>query len=162
MVWAAVSIHSKISLYFYDNNEIIDQHKYADKCLTNFFNGFNNLKIKNKEQYWFQHDNARPHVTTKVQGCLREQFDNRFIGVDVAHPWPARFPDITICDCFLWGYLKHKVYAHKIENIEQLKQCIRLEVNKINRNKKLLKRVYQSLRSRIDDCISNNGQYLNY
>jgi hypothetical protein len=26
-------------------------------------------------------------------------------------PWAARFPDLTPCDYFLWGYLKDKVFV---------------------------------------------------
>ena len=25
--------------------------------------------------------------------------------------WPARSPDLTACDYFLWGFLKSKVYV---------------------------------------------------
>ena len=64
----------------------------------------------------------------------------RFIGVGGTVPWPARSPDLTAPDFFLWGYLKQKVYSHNIENIETLKQYIRAELNVINSDKDLLKK----------------------
>ena len=42
--------------------------------------------------------------------------------------WPARSPDLTPCDFFLWGKLKAKVYAHRPGTTEQLKEAIRQEV----------------------------------
>ena len=32
--------------------------------------------------------------------------------------WPAQLPDLTLCDFFLWGYLKAKVYARHPGTIE--------------------------------------------
>ncbi|KAL4118985.1 hypothetical protein QTP88_011863 [Uroleucon formosanum] len=38
------------------------------------------------------------------------------------HPWPPRSPDLTVCDFFLWGYVKEKVYAPPLlTNLEELK-----------------------------------------
>ena len=28
-----------------------------------------------------------------------------------SHEWPARSPDLTPCDFFLWGWLKEQVYS---------------------------------------------------
>jgi hypothetical protein len=43
-------------------------------------------------------------------------------------PWPARSPDLTACDYWLWGYLKSKVYVTRLANIEELKKRIRDKV----------------------------------
>jgi hypothetical protein len=42
--------------------------------------------------------------------------------------WPARSPDLTPCDFFIWGYPKAKVYARRPGTVEQLKEEIRQEV----------------------------------
>ncbi|GBN05744.1 hypothetical protein AVEN_46340-1 [Araneus ventricosus] len=31
-------------------------------------------------------------------------------------PWPPRSPDLTLCDFFLWGYVKDKVYVPNANN----------------------------------------------
>ena len=41
---------------------------------------------------------------------------------------PLRSPDLTICDFFLWGYLKSKVYEQRPVTLEALKEAIRQEV----------------------------------
>jgi hypothetical protein len=49
-----------------------------------------------------------------------------FLRCDIG--WPARSPDLTPCDFFLWGFLKAKVYARRPGTIEQLKEAIRQEI----------------------------------
>jgi hypothetical protein len=39
-------------------------------------------------------------------------------------PWPARSPDLTPLDFWLWGYLKGIVYAQSPKTIPDLKQAI--------------------------------------
>ena len=50
-------------------------------------------------------------------------------GLDEGGPleWPARSPDLTPMDFWLWGYLKEKVYAHNPKTVDQLQVVIRNE-----------------------------------
>jgi len=43
----------------------------------------------------------------------------------------ARSPDLSICDFFLWGYLKEKVFKHRPHTLEELKDRIREEIGAI-------------------------------
>jgi hypothetical protein len=47
-------------------------------------------------------------------------------------PWPARSPDMTAPDFFLWGYLKSNVCAIRPHSIQELKDCIMEETGTIN------------------------------
>jgi hypothetical protein len=38
--------------------------------------------------------------------------------------WPARYPDLSVCDYFLWGYLKSKMYLMKPSYIDEIKNAI--------------------------------------
>jgi len=38
--------------------------------------------------------------------------------------WPPRSSDLSPLDYFLWGYLKSKVYATKLRNLEEHRQRI--------------------------------------
>ena len=49
---------------------------------------------------------------------------NKWIGRRGSVEFPARSPDLTPMDFFLWGYLKDKVYAAKPATIEDLKNEI--------------------------------------
>jgi len=46
--------------------------------------------------------------------------------------WPARSPDLTVPDFFLWEFLKDRVFRRRIVTIQELKQAIVCEVAAIN------------------------------
>jgi hypothetical protein len=75
-------------------------------------------------------------------GCSR--------GFDV-FPSPARAPDLTPCDYFLWGYVKEKVFVPpQPVNIPDLKNRITAAVETITHD--LLIRVWQENAYRLDVC----------
>jgi hypothetical protein len=43
---------------------------------------------------------------------LGEIFPGRLVSLRGDVGWPAWSPDLSICDFFLWGYLKEKVFKH--------------------------------------------------
>jgi hypothetical protein len=45
--------------------------------------------------------------------------------------WPARSPDLTACDYWLWGYLKEEVYIRKPHDIDTLKKTIEEEIRAV-------------------------------
>ena len=72
-------------------------------------------------------------------------------------PWPPRSPNLSMCDFFLWGYLKSRVYEGKQRTLE-LKGAIRKQIGMINQE--LLERVEANFRERLQMCILQNGHYL--
>jgi len=72
--------------------------------------------------------------------------------------WPARSPDLTPCDFFLWGYLKAKVYSHHPGTIEQLKEAIRHEVAAIP--PAMTRKAMDNFREWLQQCVINNGRHL--
>ena len=67
-------------------------------------------------QFWFMQDGARcpitryPRPQVNVIDYIGSQFGAQTIGEKLGEHWPARSPDLTPCDFFLWGYLKEEVY----------------------------------------------------
>ena len=54
----------------------------------------------------------------------------------------TKVPDLNTCDYFLWGYLKSKVYNPIPQTIDQLKNNIEREIQKIS--KKTLENVFEN------------------
>ncbi|EZA51396.1 hypothetical protein X777_09665, partial [Ooceraea biroi] len=48
--------------------------------------------------------------TSFARNILDESFPDRWIGRGGRISWPARSPDLTPLDLFLWGHLKNEVY----------------------------------------------------
>jgi hypothetical protein len=80
---------------------------------------------------YFQQDGATAHTARLSTGTLRPFFQHRIISRFGDVPWPARSPDLTACDFFLWGYLKHKVFETRPPDLDTLKQKIVEEINAI-------------------------------
>ena len=43
-------------------------------------------------------------------------------------PWPARSPDLSPLDFWLWGYLKKKVHSHSVATLQELRDAIEDEL----------------------------------
>ena len=57
---------------------------------------------------------------------IERVFHGRIIRRDL---WPARSPDMTPCDFYLWGRLKNAVYKTKPRTLEEVKRNICDEIN---------------------------------
>ena len=73
--------------------------------------------------------------------------------------WPARLPDLTPSDYFLWGCLKAEVYQHRPTSIDGLKSAIRLTVKEIPQE--MIRRVVKNFRNRPQQCIKSRRRHLN-
>jgi hypothetical protein len=69
--------------------------------------------------------------------------------------WPARNPDLTPLDFYLWCRLKAQVYAEKIRNVEHLRQRVIEACDTITPG--IIKRVFVDWVKRLNLCIENNG-----
>ena len=107
---------------------------------------------------WFQQDGATAHTARAAMTVVRAMYpDSLILGCgDVL--WPPRSPDLSICDFFLWGYLKSRVYEGKPRTLEELKGANRKQIGMINQE--LLERVLANFRERLQMCILQNGHHL--
>ena len=65
--------------------------------------------------------------------------------------WPARSPDLTPPDFFLWGVLKDDVYSKNPRTIPELKDIIRQKCLRIDIE--LCEKACQSVIARMRECI---------
>lgn len=73
--------------------------------------------------------------------------------------WPARSPDLSPMDFFLWGHLKQKAYEGPVgNNVEILKQRITAAVREVNLE--TLGKVYMEFRNGAERCAENGGDYV--
>jgi hypothetical protein len=86
---------------------------------------------------------------------LDVNFENHWIGRGGPINWSARSPDLTPLDFFVWGYLKHKVFQHKIDNLEHLMEIIIRECKNITPQQ--LKNSIKNFNKRVQLCIMEGG-----
>ena len=72
--------------------------------------------------------------------------------------WPARSPDLSPPDFWLWGYVKDSVHGKKPDAVESLKLFIEEEIARIPAD--MIRHVTQSVVNRFQRLIERNGQQL--
>jgi len=90
--------------------------------------------------------------------AVQELFGNRVISRFGDIPWPPRSPDLSVCDFFLWGYLKNRVYTTRPRTMDELKQRIQEEIRGIPTE--MLQQAMGNLKGRLKECIRTGGRHL--
>jgi hypothetical protein len=81
------------------------------------------------EETFLQQEGATCHTTRASMVVLNNLFPNHVVSRYGVIMWPARSPDLSTCDFFLWGYLKLQVFKVPASHIfQKLKHRIREEV----------------------------------
>lgn len=156
-VWCAVSAAVIIGPYFFeDGNEravTVNGERYRQMLQT--FRG-----ALNRDDMWFQQDGATAHTARDTLRLLRNFFPGRIISRFGDINWPARSPDLTAPDFFLWGHLKARVFQTRPHSIQDLKNRIQAEVQEINETPGLLQSVMNNFRVRLQQVIRYQGDHL--
>lgn len=105
-VWAGVIDNHIIKPKFIEGN--ITSHTYLQFIEEELEQQelLEDLSEEEREEMYFRQDGRPAHGTNSVFDALSMMFPNRWIALRGPCGWPLRSPDLTFCDCFLWGYLK--------------------------------------------------------
>lgn len=158
-VWAGIINSQIIGPYFFDST--LTGARYLD-FLQNFLVPELRILFPDDDNpneidrnIWYQQDGAAPHFALEVRAYLNQVFPNRWIGRRGEIEWPARSPDLTPLDYFLWGYLKSKVYFNRPNNVDDLKERIRQEINQIT--PETIQNVLEEFQQRLHYCQEATG-----
>lgn len=121
-VWAGILNNRLIGPFFIEGN--LNAVKYENMLQNEILPAIREIAGDNFENIWFQQDGAAPHFGLNVREYLNTVFPNRWIGRRGPIEWPARSPDLTPLDFFLWGYLKDRVFKTKPLTLNELRQRI--------------------------------------
>ena len=154
-VWCGINSNEIIGPVFFNGTVNKDNFlkEVIDDVVVPYFN-------RQPHNCLFQQDGASAHYANIVRDRLNDKLNGRWIGRRGAIEWPARSPDLTPCDYFLWGFLKNKVYGQKIRNLDILKETITHFIDEIRNDQELLTRVCRAVNTRVDDCLKvNSGHF---
>ncbi|KAG8186614.1 hypothetical protein JTE90_019935 [Oedothorax gibbosus] len=79
---------------------------------------------------------------------------------DLGPLWPPRSPDLSVCDFFLWGTLKSKLYSNNPQNLQELQQNIADEISAIT--KVQLYCAFRNMLTRAQRCQEINGGHFQH
>ena len=158
-MWCAVANFGVWGPYFFEEEEqtaSVTSALYV-KMLQNFLMP----KLRNLGEnatVWFQQDGATAHTAKKSMNVLRGLFPAHLISLHGDIGWPARSPDLSPCDYFLWGYVKSEVFKHRPTTIDGLKAAICKTINEIPQE--MIQRAMENFRIRLQQCIAVQGGHL--
>lgn len=159
-VWCAMSSLGIIGPFFFENEHgetvTVNAERYSEMLRTFFFPQLPQYGMN--DETIFQQDGATSHTARVSMHLLNDVFPNRLISRNGAIPWPARSPDLSACDFFLWGYLKSKVFEQRPNTLDELKRNIRREIARIPQQ--MLRDVMNSFHRRLDECLLREGRHL--
>lgn len=151
-IWGGMSKDGLIGPYFFRENITGENYK---NMLESFLVPYLKSHRKLRSSY-FQQDGAAPHFALIVRDFLNRHFSQKWIGRGGALHWPARSPDLTPLDFFLWGYLKNNVYRHRPDNLQQLEEIIQQEFSKVSNH--MCQNAMDAFINRLVKCIDIDGK----
>lgn len=157
-VWCGILADRIIGPYFFDDH--LTGRMYTQFLVEELPLLLEDVPLQERRTMWFQHDGCPAHYARTTREVLNQQYHGRWIGRGGPIHWPARSPDLTLADIFLWGYLKQKVYIDKPTTPDNMKERIRNACANIDST--MLLRTQQSFLPRLAKCIEVDGHHFEH
>lgn len=154
-VWMGIIHTYLIGPVFLPDN--LNGEMYEDFLRNHLALYLEDLPLELRRRIIYQHDGCPAHFRLTVRQWLNQNYPGRWIGRGGPTPWPARSPDLTPCDYYLWGHMKALVYTTPINNLDELKARIIVAADHIRQT--ITGAVTRTnLRRRLRACLRNDGR----
>jgi hypothetical protein len=152
-VWAGILGDRILGPFLFEGNLTAEQ--YLRFLNTEFQNFLMDIPLAHLPHLWFQQDGAPAHNSGIVRQFLEAEFPGRWIGTRGPVEWPARSPDLTPPDFFLWGTLKNIIYKTTVNTRDDLR--IRILNAFASLSRRAIARSVVKIRQKINKCIAVQG-----
>lgn len=152
-VWVALLGNGVLAYEIYENN--LNWEAYLNILERQIISYMDTIPLYNRQKLYFQQDGAPPHNAANVVDCLNTNFGEQWLGNNGPIRWPARSPDLTPLDFFLWGFLGNKIYRHRSDNIGQLREKFEVALRSVSNIH--IRNALNGVRKRCQWCINQNG-----
>lgn len=164
-VWAGIHGENIVGPFFIDGN--LNAQKFLELCDGPISEYLDGLSVAANSRVWFQLDGAPPHSVLLARERLNIMFGDQWIGRFGPQRWPARSPDLTPLEFFLWGFIKNEVYARVSESEAELRTRIvdafdKLKTMALDPDRNLLRRVRHNIVRRYNLCVQNRGGHIEH
>lgn len=157
-VWCGIIGVHLIGPYFIEGT--LTGVKYHDFLRDDLPVLLEDLPLEDRQVMWYQHDGCPAHYSRIAREMLDDQFPNRWIGRGSRVNWPARSPDLTPLDFFLWGFLKDRVYQQRPTTRQDM--ILRIQDVCTQIDGEMLMRTIRSFHERIDQCLAADGHHFEH
>lgn len=152
-VWGGIVGDHAIGPHFFDG--IVNGQVYLDFLENHLPLLLANVPLNIRQRMWLLHDGAPVHHTRLIHNHLNTHFPGRWVGRGGPIEWPARSPELSKIDFFMWGYVKNRVYQIPPTTQDDMKNRIREAFQSIN--VEMLRNVSRSFEDRLQCCIDVLG-----
>lgn len=154
-VWAGIVGNKVLGPYFIEGR--LTGGTYLDMLRTVITDFVDEVPLVHLRDFYFQQDGAPPHYAAAVREYLGAEHGDRWIARGGPVPWPARSPDLTPCDFFLWGEIKRRVYVEEAQSLDALKLQIIRAFDEVKRDTVVLNKLKDNVQKRARLCLERNG-----
>ena len=133
---------------------------YSDFLAENLPELLEHVSLEERHVMWYQHDGAPSHYARCTREILNRKYPNRWIGRGGPRAWPARSPDLTPLDFFLWETIKEYVYRMPINTVQELSDRIDEALATIT--PEMIQRSRENLIRRAQLCIEMGGGHFEH
>lgn len=155
-VWAGVIGRTLIGPYYVPDT--LNGDNYLEFLQNNLDDILDEVPLDVRREIIYQHDGCPAHYRNAVRDYLTAQFPNRWIGRNGPMLWPARSPDLTPLDYYVWGRAKQLVYEVSIQTRNQLIHRIDAAFIQMKQEMRVGTTTTQ-MRKRARLCIRNGGRH---
>lgn len=154
-VWAGLLGEHMLGPFFIEGN--LNGPKYLTLLQQQIVPEIRRLTGERFGDIWFQQDGCPAHNNGLVQQYLNNTFPNRLITGRGTILWPARSPDLSPNDFFLWGYCKSAIYGH--ENMPNTLEDLRAKISEVFQSitPNMLSNVRRGFYNRLGYCLAQEG-----
>lgn len=156
-VWCGIIGRHLVGPFFYDG--VLNSERFLQFLEEEVPNLIEDIPLQLRRNMWWQMDGAPPHNAQIIRNFLNENFPNKWIGRNGPVVWPAKSPDLTPLDFFLWGRLKSIVYKSPSRTLQHLKDKIRAACRQVT-PQELLNVTGREVRKRLQMCVAEDGAHI--
>lgn len=157
-VWCGIVGDHLVGPHFFEGH--LNGPMYAEFIVNNLPQLLENVPLHIRRNMWMQHDGAPPHYAVCSRLEMNNVFQNKWIGRGGPVAWPARSPDLTMVDFFLWGFLKQKVMETAPTTRDDMRERIRRACELVT--PEMLRNVRESFATRVVRCIAVGGGHFEH
>lgn len=157
-VWCGILEEKIIGPHFFD--QTLNGARFLDFLATFLPPLLEEVSLQTRTNMWIQLDGCPAHYYRNVRQYLEEQFAHRVIGRGSLFPWPARSPDLTCLDFYLWGRLKDLVFQERPTTRENM--MVRITNAVRNLSPAEIEAAVLSTKRRIIKCLQNDGKHFEH
>lgn len=156
--WCAVLNNAVIAVHFYEGN--LTRHMYLQILENILLDSIEDVPINVRIQLMYQQDGAPPHNSRVAVEFLNTHFPGKWLGTNGPLLWPARSPDLTPMDFFLWGFLKDELYKSRYNNVADMTTRVREILHGVHHN--TLNKAVNDVLKRATACIYTDGGHFEH